>query len=452
MRKSICLSLAAVAIMIISVPQGQANSMVKITPQPRSVIAKAVGESFTVTFSMEEVARLRGIQAAIKYDPNILNVLDLGVFYGDVLSGPFVFKLTPLIDDGGGIVDRIAATYLGYDRMFSGTGSLFSVRFLVVGQGACSIRLNRVIAVDDDISSIPLSTIDAEFDNSQIISEKKDLHDKIVKEQEKLIKRTDLDSYGELIGMVVDIFDNPIAGAKVSAGNGALAETLFDGSFALTLPEGKMLITYSAPGYYDSTQWLRVEQGTMKQAPTCIMNREANILQDEKTLGEIIGMVTDVSGQALKEAKIRINETEILSDTSGSFRFTLVYPGFYRVFYDAVDHIGQTQVIEVKAGATTKCPSVMMSAGSGMTSTTGIISGNVMDRDGAPIQWASARINSTIQPTTAQGEFRFTLVYPQSYDIFIDAIGYRGETIPVDAKAGQENQTQTVILKKDNQE
>ncbi len=164
--------------------------------------------------------------------------------------------------------------------------------------------------------------------------------------------------------------------------------------------------------------------------------------------GEIYGMVVNEAHQPIPLTCVRIDETCLPTNDRGEFRFTLVHPGIYTIHYDAEGYIGQTQVVEVKSGQVTTPPTVIMSPGIGITSTTGAIYGKVIDGAGQPIPLACIRINETCLPTNETGEFRFTLVFPSTYTIYYDAEGYVGQTQVVEVKAGTETKPPTVMMSK----
>lgn len=83
----------------------------------------------------------------------------------------------------------------------------------------------------------------------------------------------------------------------------------------------------------------------------------------ESYASSIQGRVVDRLGQPITGAVIRINGTVIPTNHNGEFRFTLVQPGVYTIFYDAVGFFGQVQEgIAVNAGETSRPPLVLMTA------------------------------------------------------------------------------------------
>lgn len=103
--------------------------------------------------------------------------------------------------------------------------------------------------------------------------------------------------------------------------------------------------------------------------------------------GEIFGRVVNQAGQMILGTCIRINNTLMPTNAAGEFRFTLVHPGVYIIYYDAPGYVGQTRAIEVKAGQTSTPPTVVMSSGfqPQQSSYFGEIRGQLVDSSYRPI-------------------------------------------------------------------
>lgn len=173
-----------------------------------------------------------------------------------------------------------------------------------------------------------------------------------------------------------------------------------------------------------------------------------NINTASNSSGSIYGQVLNARGRVIPGTCIRINNTNMPTNPGGEFRFTLVHPGIYTVYYDAPGYIGQTQVVEVKPEEEMRCPTCILSPGV-VSSTTGSIYGRVISRiTGRVIPGTCIRIDSCIMPTNPGGEFRFTLVHPGIYTVYYDAPGYIGQTQMMEVKAGQEANCPTCILSK----
>ncbi|MBI4744283.1 MAG: carboxypeptidase regulatory-like domain-containing protein [Actinobacteria bacterium] len=88
---------------------------------------------------------------------------------------------------------------------------------------------------------------------------------------------------------------------------------------------------------------------------------KANSPIDTISPGEIFGRIINTSGTPIVGAVIRANNI-VPSNGAGYFRVTGLQAGIYTVYYDAVGYIGQTQVLEVRAGITTNTPTVVLSS------------------------------------------------------------------------------------------
>lgn len=88
----------------------------------------------------------------------------------------------------------------------------------------------------------------------------------------------------------------------------------------------------------------------------------------ESYASSVQGRVVDRLGRPITGAAIRINGTVIPTNHNGEFRFTLVQPGVYTIFYDAAGFFSQTQEgITVNPGETARPPLVIMTPASGQT-------------------------------------------------------------------------------------
>lgn len=223
---------------------------------------------------------------------------------------------------------------------------------------------------------------------------------------------------GEIVGRVVNQAGQTIPGTAVRV-NTSVMPTNPGGEFRFTLVHsGTYTVYYDAPGYRGQTQVIEVKAGQATRCPTVIMDPGIT----PSTQGEIFGRVVNPAHQPIAWAAVRINSVVIPTNAAGEFRFQLVNPGVYTIYYDAAGYAGQTQVIEVKAGMITYPPMVIMS---GML---GEIYGKVLDAaTGRAIPGTAVRVDSSVMPTNAGGEFRFTLVHPGVYKVNYDAPGYKGQ-------------------------
>lgn len=179
---------------------------------------------------------------------------------------------------------------------------------------------------------------------------------------------------GDVIGRVLDISSKPIQGVAVRArlnvsnevrrvlGNEFLVASdgfivpteITTGVFRLPqLLAGVYTIYYDAPGFLSQTQVIEVRENQITTPPTVIMSRPS---------GEIHGWVVDETGRGIPGTCIRINNTLMPTQPNGEFRFTLVHPGIYTIYYDAPGYIGQIQEYITVTQGVTEPPRVIMSA------------------------------------------------------------------------------------------
>lgn len=252
-------------------------------------------------------------------------------------------------------------------------------------------------------------------------------------------------SAGMLAGQVLDIFGNPVPLALIT-GDGSSATPGLDGKFLMSLPAGDHLVTYTAPGYDMQTQWLHINNDETTQAPTCILIRTGGLQIAQENLGSIFGRVLNNGHLPIPGTAIRINNVVIPANASGYFRFTLVHPGVYTIYYDAPGYIGQTQMIEVKAGQMTTCPTVLLCAA--LNGNPGVIKGKVVDRRNRALSGVTVRIDATVMMTNARGGFKFDQVMPGLYTIHYSKARYKSQTQIVQICEGMTKVCPTVILKK----
>jgi hypothetical protein len=223
---------------------------------------------------------------------------------------------------------------------------------------------------------------------------------------------------GEIVGRVVNRAGQTIPGTAVRV-NATVVPTNPGGEFRFTLVgSGVYTVNYDAPGYRGQTQVIEVKNGQSTRCPTVIMDPGIT----PSTQGEIYGRVVNPVHQPIAGAAVRINNAVLPTNAAGEFRFQLVNPGVYTVYYDAAGYAGQTQLLEVKAGMVTYPPMVILSG------SLGEIYGRILDTaTRRPIPGTAVRINSSVVPTNPGGEFRFTLVHPGTYKVYYDAPGYKGQ-------------------------
>jgi hypothetical protein len=230
------------------------------------------------------------------------------------------------------------------------------------------------------------------------------------------------DAYtGEIYGRVISSISGwGIPGTAVRAGN-QVVPTEPTGEFRITnLRSGIYTVYYDAPGFISQTQELILVSPGLTASPPAVIMSPAVVagVTVASGVGEIFGRVVNTADQPIRGAAVRIDNTVIPTNSGGEFRFTMVNPGIYTIYYDAPGYVGQTQIIIVTTGNTVTPPKVVLDA-------LGQISGRVVNESGRPMSGVAVRIDATTIPTNSRGEFRFTQVRSGIYTVNYEAAGYR---------------------------
>ncbi len=168
--------------------------------------------------------------------------------------------------------------------------------------------------------------------------------------------------YGLISGRIVNSLWQVIPNATIQIDNISVTFDERDGHFiAGMIPVGIHTVYYNAPGYVSQTQVIEIVHNQATQAPTCLLSPGTENIVAAANIGEIFGRVVNQSGRMIPGTCIRINATLMPANAAGEFRFTLVHPGVYTIYYDAPGYRGQTQVVEIRSGQVTRPPTVIMS-------------------------------------------------------------------------------------------
>lgn len=168
--------------------------------------------------------------------------------------------------------------------------------------------------------------------------------------------------YAWISGRVVDSNWQVIPNATIRVDNILVTFDARDGHFfAGMIPVGVHTVYYDAPGYRSQTQVIEIWHNQTTSTPTCLLSPAADNVGAVASTGEIFGRVVNQAGQMIPGTCIRIDATIMPTNPAGEFRFTLVHPGIYTIYYDAPGYKGQTQVVEVRAGQVMQSPTVIMS-------------------------------------------------------------------------------------------
>jgi hypothetical protein len=167
-----------------------------------------------------------------------------------------------------------------------------------------------------------------------------------------------LQSYGAVLGEVVNATGVPVAGATVlpcptyAGPCGGPATTMANGSYALSTSPGPNTLTASAAGYLDSEETVVVITGGVVHAPTIVLTP---IPPD--VFENVSGTVTAASsGVGLPNALVVADEdggraAQAVSGAGGQYRFEVRW-GTVQVFVGAPNYQSVNETVDVHANVT----------------------------------------------------------------------------------------------------
>ncbi|MDI6781979.1 MAG: cohesin domain-containing protein [bacterium] len=140
-----------------TIETGTVTTRIKICP----VSGRArLGGTYTVEIRIENVADLSGWQCSLGFNPSILQLITVeeGGFFRD--AGSQTFWRDP--DIGTGSLNNIACTKIGTSTGISGSGTLASIRFKIIGTSTnmpSYLELGHVTLSDSGVKRIPADMI-----------------------------------------------------------------------------------------------------------------------------------------------------------------------------------------------------------------------------------------------------------------------------------------------------
>ncbi len=155
---------------------------------------------------------------------------------------------------------------------------------------------------------------------------------------------------GTVAGVVTDyVTGNPIAGAEIIVTDGVntyMTYTNSSGGYSISVPPGTYNVTASATGYVNKT----VVGVSVSEDEITVVNFALISTSD---LCKIYGYVKDSStGQEIAGANVLILETgySTVTNESGYYEFTGLYPGNYTLIFNATGYESKEVVVEVQPG------------------------------------------------------------------------------------------------------
>jgi hypothetical protein len=152
-----------------------------------------------------------------------------------------------------------------------------------------------------------------------------------------------------ITGQVVDSQTrNPIAGATVTANPGGYATvTDTSGNFSLAVAPGTYTVVASAALYNSASTSVTIKAGQklnliLKLTSTTSFGSISGTVLDSVTKAPVVGATVSLSNGLVR-----------VTDTNGSFSYSLVLTGSYTLTVSALGYVTQTNPVSVKAGHTT---------------------------------------------------------------------------------------------------
>ncbi len=126
------------------------DAIIALEPREQTV---SLGDTFTVKVTIEQVSDLGGYEFKVRYNPSVVEVLDVEV--GDFLgsTGCTVIPLGPDLDNETGVV-VFAAFSLGCTPGPEGDGELATISLKAVGEGVTDLDLYDVKVLDPSAGQI----------------------------------------------------------------------------------------------------------------------------------------------------------------------------------------------------------------------------------------------------------------------------------------------------------
>jgi len=143
---------AAAAVMALSLPAAATDAVLGTSASPDPAL---VGGSVSVTVSVADIVDVYAWQFSLLFDPSVLQASSMTA--GSFLSaaGPTLF-VPGTIDNVTGRIGFVIETIQGLAPGVSGSGSLVSVGFDVVGVGSSPLSFGNVLFLDSLLQDIPI--------------------------------------------------------------------------------------------------------------------------------------------------------------------------------------------------------------------------------------------------------------------------------------------------------
>jgi hypothetical protein len=132
------------------------GQQVRIVPASQTL---DVGDESTVQVRAENVGDLYAIDATIRFDPALLEVVEVKA--GDWWAGMDPYVVVNTVDNASGMV-RFAATLKAPKPPLNGSGNLISIRFQAQAAGSTPLWFSALKLVNDDAIVFPVEHTDGQ--------------------------------------------------------------------------------------------------------------------------------------------------------------------------------------------------------------------------------------------------------------------------------------------------
>lgn len=143
-----------------------AQTTVRLTPNLIQLTHQS-NQTVVMAVEVESVSNLNAIDLALRYDPNLVEVVDADptmigtqVAVGNALSNGKFFAAVNQVSDGR---IEFAGTFVAGEQPFSGQGTLVEISWRAKSRGQANLSLTKAILVDSANTSITTVTQDAQL-------------------------------------------------------------------------------------------------------------------------------------------------------------------------------------------------------------------------------------------------------------------------------------------------
>jgi hypothetical protein len=212
----------------------------------------ALGQTATMNVRVENIANMFGFQTTIRFDPNVLEVVDADAGASGVQIGvgnmwptdpAKVHVVQNTADNATGQIN-FAATLLGSTPALNGSGNVASIQFRGKAAGTTPVTFSSIQLVDASAKVIPVSRTDGQVTVTSSGT-----------------------GQGTLTGKVLLEGRTDHSGTTVQVAGGASTTTAADGSYSVAASAGAQTLTFSHPSYLSKSVTATAVAGSTVTVP-----------------------------------------------------------------------------------------------------------------------------------------------------------------------------------------